>query len=42
MDLRRVILERIDQPGPMRSASMSAPAIKAISLTAFLPYPETE
>ena len=42
MDLRRVILERIDQPGPMRSASMNAPAIKAISLTAFLPYPETE
>jgi arylsulfatase A-like enzyme len=42
MDLRRVILERIDQPGPMRSAFMNAPAIKAISLTAFLPYPETE
>ena len=42
MDLRRVILERIDQPGPMRSAAMRAPALKAISLTAFLPYPETE
>jgi arylsulfatase A-like enzyme len=42
MDLRRVILERIDQAGPMRSASMDAPAAKAISLTAFLPYPETE
>ena len=42
MDLRRVILERIDQPGPMRSAFMKPPAVKTISLTAFLPYPETE
>ncbi len=42
MDLRRVILERMDRPGPMRSAFINAPAIKAISLTAFLPYPETE
>ena len=42
MDLRRVILERLDQPGPMRSASLGVPAIKALSLTAFLPYPETE
>lgn len=42
MDLRRVILERIDQPGPMRSAFMKQPAVKTISLAAFLPYPETE
>ena len=42
MDLRRVILERIEQPGPARSAFLNGPAVKAISLTAFLPYPETE
>jgi arylsulfatase A len=42
MDLRRVILERIAQPGPMRSAFLDRPAVKAVSLTAFLPYPETE
>jgi hypothetical protein len=37
-----VILERIAQPGPMRSAFLDRPAVKAVSLTAFLPYPETE
>jgi hypothetical protein len=42
MDLRRVILERMDQAGPMRSAFMDMPATKTISLAAFLPYPETE
>ena len=42
MDLRRVILERIDQPGPMRSAFMKQTAVKTISFTTFLPYPETE
>jgi arylsulfatase A-like enzyme len=40
MDLRRVILERIDQPGPMRSAFLAPKTIQALTLS--FPYPETE
>jgi hypothetical protein len=42
MDLRRVILERIDQRGPMRSAEVKEFKARPFSLSDFLPYPETE
>ena len=42
MDLRRVTLERVDQPGPMRGASTGPASNQAFSLAAFLPYPESE
>ena len=42
MDLRRIILERIDQRGPMRSAEVKEFKARPFSLSDFLPYPETE
>lgn len=42
MDLRRIILERLDQSGPLRSAFLQPKSFQAINLLALIPYPETE